>query len=59
MKTLILDTVGDLVSDFVFYDRKEDEELSVKALKQAFRDGTITVEEVVQHFKAQLEKGLG
>lgn len=58
LKTLILAHVSDLVSDFLYYDRKEDEELDRDTLDRAFRDGTITINEVVNKFKHDLIEGL-
>jgi hypothetical protein len=55
MKTLILNTVSDLVSDFVYYDRKKDQELTYHKLHQAIADGTITTDEISYWFKKELE----
>jgi uncharacterized protein YtpQ (UPF0354 family) len=57
MKDKILDKVEDLVSDFL-YDRKEDEDLPELAIEEAVKDGTITIEEIVAHFKKHLIEGL-
>lgn len=57
-KQLILTTVDDLVSNFLYYDRKEDEELPRGAINDAIRDGELTVDEIVEQFKADLRKGL-
>lgn len=51
VKQLILDAIEDLCSNFVFYDRKEDEDLSVKKLNKAVEDRIITVDEMVAHFE--------
>ena len=51
VKQLILDRITDLCSNFVFYDRKEDEKLSINKLNKAVDDGVITVDEMVEHFK--------
>ena len=51
VKQLILDVIEDLCLDFVFYDRKEDEDLSVKKLNKAVEDRIITVDEMVEHFE--------
>ena len=58
MKQLILDTVSDLVSNFMYYDRKEDEDLPKGAIENAIESGTITVDEIVAQFKADLLAGL-
>lgn len=54
MKQVILDTVSDLVADFYYYDRKEDEELPRGAIEAAIISGEITVDEIVEHFRATL-----
>lgn len=59
IRKVILDTVSDLVSDFLYYERKEDEFLPRGAIEQAIADKTITVDEIVETFKTQLKAGLG
>jgi hypothetical protein len=54
MKKKILDTIRDLVSDFVYYDRRGDDELSIKQLNNAVYSGQITIDEMVEEFKKQL-----
>ena len=51
VKQLILDAIEDLCSNFVFYDRKGDENLSINKLNKAVKDGIITVAEMVEHFE--------
>ncbi len=53
-KQNITNSIKDLVSDLLYYDRKEDEELSVDDINNAFKDGTITVDEAVEIFKNEL-----
>lgn len=55
MKEKILSTISDLCSDFLFYDRKEDESLSVKQLNRAVKSGEITIDEMVAEFRKHLE----
>lgn len=57
-KTLILGTIDDLVSDLVYYDRKEDEELPRGAIKEAVAMGEISIDEMVDKFKSSLTSGL-
>ena len=54
MKENITNSSKDLVADLLYYDRKEDEELSVDDINNAFKDGTITVDEAVEIFKDEL-----
>ena len=55
MKQTILDTINDLCSSFLYYDRKEDEELSVEQLNLAVKNGDITIDEMVDEFRKHLE----
>jgi hypothetical protein len=58
MKEKIINTVKDLCSDFLYYDRKEDDELSEDDLIQAVEDGTVTIEEMVAEFENELRNTL-
>lgn len=55
MKQTILNTISDLVSAFVYYDRKEDETLSMEQLNEAVESGIITIDEMVAEFKKHLD----
>jgi dTDP-4-amino-4,6-dideoxygalactose transaminase len=59
MKKLILNTIKDLCSNFLYYDRKEDEELSIEDLNNAVKSGVITVDEMVDEFRKNLEATYG
>jgi len=52
-------TISDLVLNFVYYDRKEDEELPVGAIEKAIQAGQISQEEIVAYFRQQLGEKLG
>lgn len=56
-RTLILGTVDDLVSNFLYYDRKEDEELPRGSIQHAVSIGEVTAKEIVEAFRFALEKG--
>lgn len=58
MKITILHTVKDLVSNFLYYDRKEDEDLPRGAIEEAIKDGVITPAEICVAFQKALEDGL-
>ena len=61
MKTrreLILDTVDDLVSELLFYGRKEDEDLPSGAIEEAIEAGEISEAEIADHFALKLREGL-
>ena len=55
-KELIELTVMDLVSSFLYYDRKEDEDLPRGEIEEAIRSKEITTDEIVELFKSELEK---
>ena len=57
-KNLILGSVADLISDLLYYDRKDDECLPKGAIELAIENGEITVDEIVEHFKKSLEDEL-
>jgi len=58
MKQLILDTIEDMVSNLLYYDRKEDEDLPVDAIEGALAAGEITITEMADHFRWLLEQAL-
>lgn len=58
MKELILNKIENLCSDFLYYDRKEDEDLSYEQLKGAVLSGEITIDEMVDKFRKHLEDTL-
>lgn len=57
-KQVILDTVDDLVGQFLHYDRREDEDLPLGVIEQSIKDGVISQEEIVTKFKARLKECL-
>jgi hypothetical protein len=59
IKAMIFATVDDLVSDFLFYDRKEDEELPLGAIQEALLSGEIQEREIVECFARKLREALG
>ena len=58
MKELILGYVEDLIAAFLYYDRKEDEDLQRGDIEKAIKDGLITEAEIVEQFSKCLHKGL-
>ena len=58
MKQTIIDNIDDSIAKFLYYDRKEDEDLPVGAIEEAIKSGDITYCEIVDRFKQQLLKGL-
>lgn len=53
-KQLILDTVEDVASNFLYYDRKEDEDLPWGSIEKAVSEGVISKDEIVEHFRQSL-----
>ena len=54
----ILGVVDDLVANFLYYDRKGDEELPMGAIEEAVKSGEVTVDEIVAGFRKGLLDGL-
>lgn len=46
--------IEDLVSDFLYYDRKEDEYLKLGDIEKAIEKGEITIEQIVSKFKERI-----
>ena len=57
-KEVILGVTNDLVTDFLYYDRKEDECLPRGAIEKAISAGVIKPEEVVDAFAKAFYKGV-
>jgi len=58
LKQTIINNIDDSIAKFLYYDRKEDEDLPVGAIEEAIKSGDITYGEIVDRFKQQLLKGL-
>jgi hypothetical protein len=54
----ILTAIDDLVASFIYYDRKEDEDLPRGDIEAAVEAGEITQEQMVQAFSAALREAL-
>lgn len=57
-KEIVIGTIVDMVSDLLYYDRKEDEELQPYEIQALIATGETSVDEIVSTFKTELEKGL-
>ena len=55
---LINATIKDAVADFLYYDRKEDEELPVGEIEAAIDAGEITVDQIARLFHEELLEAL-
>jgi hypothetical protein len=58
MEDVIKNTIEDLVSDFLYYDRKEDEDLPRGVIEGSIASGKLSVEDILKTFEAKLRKGL-
>lgn len=58
VKMCILNKVEDLASDFLYYDRKNDCDLRPGEIEQAVIAGEITVDEIVERFRKQVENAV-
>ena len=54
----IENTIKDMVTDLLYYDRKEDEDLPRGAIEQAIKDGDITVQDIVALFEHEIHRAL-
>jgi len=57
-RELVYATVEDLVADFLYYDRKQDEELSSDDIYTLLDEGFLTIEDLVAKFHRELESAL-
>jgi hypothetical protein len=57
-KKKILGTVEDMVADFLYYDRKEDQNLPVGTIETAIANGTVSVADIEIAFCAALREAL-
>lgn len=58
LKELALNSIDDLVANFAYYDRKDDEELSSKDLEILIDGGYLTRDEIVERWAKAVDKWL-
>jgi hypothetical protein len=58
LRDVILGTVEDMVSDLLYYHRKDSEALPVGAIEAAIDNGVVTVDEIIETFGNELKAGL-
>ena len=58
MKEAIFHTIIDLVGDFLYYDRKKDEELPLGAIQEAINNKDVTAEQIADLFRETLLSAL-
>ena len=54
IKRKVENCIIDLVAEFFYYGRKDDEDLSVDALEDAINRGTVTKEEIIEIFSREV-----
>lgn len=59
LREKILGRMDDEIADFLYYDRKEDEELPRGHIEKAVSWGIVTADEMADAWKAALKRGLG
>ena len=57
-KQLVKEVVSDMLSGFLYYDRKEDEDLPVGAIESMIASGDLTVSDIVEMFSQELTERL-
>ena len=57
-KEIAVAIIKDTVADLLYYDRKEDEEMSREDIQRVFDDGLLTIDEAVALFREELINGL-
>jgi hypothetical protein len=55
-KEIFLGLVRDSVSNLFYYDRKNDEDLSVNEVDQLIRSGQITLSEILEVFTDEIQQ---
>lgn len=58
IRKLIIGNVKDLISAFLYYDRKEDEDLQLGDIEKAIKDGLIKPIEIIDIFRDELLENL-
>ena len=58
MNELLAGTINDVVADFLYYDRRGDEELKRGDIEGMIERGETSADEIVATFKSCLEAGL-
>lgn len=51
LRERILNSFSDSLTDWLYYDRKEDDELPPQSIEKAVKEGLVTVEELVEKLR--------
>lgn len=57
-KQYVFDLIDDMVSDLLYYDRKEDIKFPIGTIEKMVEAGDITIDEMVDRFRLNLEHNL-
>ena len=52
------DTICDSVKNFIYYDRKEDQQLPKGEIERMLEDGGTSIKFIIRRFTEELKKGL-
>lgn len=58
MKQKILDTLSDTISNFLYYDRKEDDDLPVWEIEKSIKSWIISEDDLINLFKENLRDSI-
>lgn len=54
----VMDVISDMVSDFLYYNRKEDDILERGMIEDMVKRGDLTIEQMVSEFEKLLRKAI-
>lgn len=57
-KELILGYIDDLVADFLYYDRKNDEDIPPGCIERTIINSDITIDDIANRFREKLVDGV-
>ena len=58
MKQAILDAIDKSITDFFYYDRKENDDIGLTGIQDAINSGQITKQEIIDEFTKLINKEL-
>jgi hypothetical protein len=57
-KQEVFATIDTLVSNFLYYDRKEDDDLPIGRIQRLVKEGVLTIDEMVDEFRDHLRDSI-
>lgn len=58
LRQLILNEASDCASNFMYYDRKDDEDLPRGSIENAISENVVTVEDIISEFRKTILENL-